>query len=73
MPDTLTTGQAAEKLGCSSESIRRMIKTGTLPAHRLTTSPKSSWRIYAADINLLEQRRATWYHRFEQPEPQAAV
>jgi excisionase family DNA binding protein len=45
---TVSVQEAASRLGCSEKTIRRRIKAGTLPAHRLPTSQGYEWRV---DLN----------------------
>ena len=53
MPDeTLTSAQAAKRLGLDPSSIRRLILAGTLPAEKFGRD----WKIRAADLAELPPR-----------------
>src|SRR3954470_16940603 len=41
----LTVSEVAETLGTSTETVRRMIKAGKLPASRASTLPRAPWLI----------------------------
>ncbi len=55
-PGLLTTGQAAQRLGCSPQTVRRLCARGLLRTRRLTElSPR---QILAADVERLLARAA---------------
>ena len=57
-PDSqwLTVADVAAILGTSTETIRRMIKAGELPASRASNAPRAAWLIHAAEFE--RQREA---------------
>jgi hypothetical protein len=52
----LTVADVAEMLGTSTETIRRMIKAGELPASRASNAPRAAWLIDAVEFQ--RQREA---------------
>jgi excisionase family DNA binding protein len=52
----LTVADVAEILGTSTQTVRRMIKAGELPASRASAAPRASWLIDAAEFE--RQREA---------------
>lgn len=54
---TLSTVEAAKRLGCHRSTVTRMVQDGSLRAHRLTLARQSPLRISAASVDeLLAQR-----------------
>ena len=52
---TISTDRAADILGCSRDTVERMIEAGELKAYKLRPSPTSPWRInYDSVIEYLE-------------------
>jgi excisionase family DNA binding protein len=47
----LTVHEAAERMNVSSRTISRLIRSGSLPAHRLTPNPHGAVRVFEADID----------------------
>lgn len=62
-PDTgaVNVELAARITGRHPEAIRRWIREGVLPAHRIGTGPKAPWYVYLRDLALIagKQRRAS--------------
>lgn len=55
---TLNTHEAAEMLGCSPSTIRRMVANGEIQGHKLRPSlPNSPLRIDKASVEKLLRRR----------------
>src|SRR5205814_6937132 len=52
----LTIADVAAVLGTSTETVRRMIKAGELPASRASAAPRAAWLIDAAEFE--RQREA---------------
>lgn len=52
----LTVGEAADYLGCSTDTIRDRIADRTLPAYRLGKGPRGAIRIKRDDLDLLLRR-----------------
>lgn len=52
--ELFTVQQAAQVLGCSSETVRRMIHTGKLPGMKLL----SCWAVRKADIYALANKQS---------------
>lgn len=59
MPETLSTREAAERLGVTQQSIARWIKQGAFPnVFRLNPDAKRpTYRIPISDIEAFEERR----------------
>jgi excisionase family DNA binding protein len=58
-PEELTTAQAAEALGISQGRVEALIRAGRLPAWRMVGRGRP-WRIRAADLALVAERRSGW-------------
>lgn len=57
---TITVAQAAQQLGVSRQTIRRLIKTRELTGRRLTLAPRSHYRVDRASIeHYIEKRNRT--------------
>ena len=54
---TLSSGEAAEMLGVSRETVSRLARQGRLPASRLAT-PRSRYRFRPADVLKLASPRS---------------
>jgi excisionase family DNA binding protein len=52
-PRWLDTAQASRDSGLSAKTLRRLIKSGRLPAGKVTESPQGHWRIKREDIEAL--------------------
>jgi hypothetical protein len=59
----LTVSQVAEVLGTSTETVRRMIKAGELPASRASEAKRAPWLIHGP----------TWEHQREADIERAAI
>ncbi len=55
--EMMTIEEAAAYLRMSKDTIRRAIKTGVLPASRLTEQPRGHYRIRKADLDALFRKR----------------
>ncbi|MFT7025367.1 MAG: excisionase family DNA binding protein [Rhodococcus sp. (in: high G+C Gram-positive bacteria)] len=52
-PDWQSVAQAAQRIGMSTDTIRKYIADGQLPAYRLGASSRSAIRIKTADVDAL--------------------
>jgi excisionase family DNA binding protein len=48
---------AAERLGCSDRTVRRLIQQGRIPARR---KGRRAWTINPSDLDRLRTRRHSW-------------
>lgn len=58
MTTTLTTTQAAEKLGVSERTVRNWIDNGTIQAHKANPQIKSVYRIPATEVSRIIAQRS---------------
>lgn len=56
IPDAYDLAGAADHLGTNTESVRKLIKIGLLPADRGSSCSAVQWRISASDLNKFEER-----------------
>lgn len=56
IPDAYDLAYAADQLGTNTESVRKLLKIGLLPAHRGSSSSAVQWRISASELNKFEER-----------------
>ena len=54
MPDTLTTTEAAQLLGCSPRTVQRMIEAGRLGFERKLPGPNGAYLIPRAAVDALK-------------------
>lgn len=47
----LTAAQVRERLGISDDTLRKLIKTGQIPAIKVGTGTLGHWRITEEDLN----------------------
>ena len=58
MPETLTTTEAAQLLGCSARTIQRKIEAGELTPERKLPGPNGAYLIPRAEVERLLAERA---------------
>ena len=58
MPETLTTTEAAQMLGCSARTIQRMIEGDKLTPERKLPGPNGAYLIPRAEVERILSERA---------------
>jgi excisionase family DNA binding protein len=46
----LTVRAVAQRLSCSTQTVRNLIRTGRLPAHRRLGTARGAWQITETDL-----------------------
>lgn len=55
--EVVSVGDAAERLGLGTATIRRLLKEGKLEGYPKTDSPQSPWLIFVSSIDAYDARR----------------
>lgn len=58
MPDTLTTSEAAQMLGCSPRTVQRMIEDDKLTPERKLPGPNGAYLIPLSEVERVLAERA---------------
>jgi len=54
MPESVSISEAARQLGYSTDTIRRAIRAGELPAFKLRAGATSPWRIPQSELDAVK-------------------